>query len=96
MTAMIASTTSVSITEYQNMIADEDEQERQVEHQRHCGGGEELADRLDAVQARRDHAGRPVLEVRQRQPQQVVEHRAAEHRVDAVARDAAPGTGAPR
>ena len=47
---------------------------------------DELADGLDALQARRDDAGGPMLEVQRRQPEQMVEDVTAEHGVDAVAR----------
>jgi len=40
---------------------------------------------LDAVDARDQHAGGPVLEVARRQAEQVLEHLQAQHRVDAVA-----------
>ncbi len=64
---------------------EEDEQEGKVEDQAHGGAGDELADGLDAVQARHQHAGGAVLEEGQRQAQQVAEDLAAEHGVDAVA-----------
>ena len=40
---------------------------------------------LDAVDARDQHAGGPVLEVARRQAEKVLEHLQAQHRVDAVA-----------
>ena len=63
----------------------EDEQEGEIEDQRDGGAGDEFADGLDAVQAGDQGAGGAVLEVRQRQAQQVAEDLAAEHGIDAVA-----------
>jgi len=63
----------------------ENQQERQVEQQAHRGARHELPDGLDALQASHQHAGRPLLEERQRKAQQVAEDPASEHRVDPVA-----------
>jgi hypothetical protein len=63
----------------------EHEQERHVEEQRDRGAADELADGFDAVQARDQRAGGPLLEITQVQPQQVAEDLAAEYRIDAVA-----------
>ncbi len=64
----------------------EDQQhERRVQQHRGGGIGDEAADRLDALQARHQRAGRALLEVARRQAQQVLEDAHAEHRVDAVA-----------
>ena len=64
---------------------EEHEQERRVEQQARGRAGQELADRLYALQARDQGAGGPGLEIARRQAQQVLERAHAEHRVDAVA-----------
>ncbi len=64
----------------------EDEQERQVQHQRDGRGAHELTDRLDALQARSDHARRPMLEIQHRQLEQMLEDVAAQHRIHTIAR----------
>lgn len=47
----------------------EDQQEWHIENRGHCCRGNELTDVLNALQTRRHHASRPVLEIQQRQPE---------------------------
>ena len=60
------------------------------------GAGDELADRLHALQARHRGAGRAVLEVRQGQPEEVAEHLRARAPRRRGCRCAARGIGASR
>jgi hypothetical protein len=64
---------------------EEDEEEGEVQDQRYRRACHELADGLHGVHPGDQHAGRALLEVRQREAQQVAEDLAAQHRVHAVA-----------
>lgn len=64
---------------------EKDEQERQVEQQYDGRPQDEFAHRFDALQPCDQGAGGAVFKIRQRQVQQVTEHLAAQHRIDAVA-----------
>lgn len=62
-----------------------DEQEGKIQHQRDGGAGDEFADGFDAVQTGDQGAGRAVLEIGQRQSEQVPKDLAAQHGIDAIA-----------